>query len=128
MGEIAFSLQESVVVYVDGRASCVTPMQARRDTSVDQSILGLVAFTDDRSVHADFWERHPGGDEVLCVLAGRLAATLDGDAGDIEIPAGQALIIPRGRWHRLRVIEPGRLLHFTPTAGAEHRPHAATAD
>jgi mannose-6-phosphate isomerase-like protein (cupin superfamily) len=42
------------------------------------------------------------------------------------IAQGQAFIVPRGCWHRLSVLEPGRLVFLTPTAGSERRPHDAS--
>jgi mannose-6-phosphate isomerase-like protein (cupin superfamily) len=89
-------------------------------------LFGVVDFVDDDSIHADYWERHPAGDEILCVLEGRLIASVDGEGGAEEavIEAGQVLIVPRRRWHRLQVLEPGRLLFFTPAAGSQLRPCA----
>jgi mannose-6-phosphate isomerase-like protein (cupin superfamily) len=75
----------------------------------------------------DHWECHPEGDEILCVLEGRLldAVNRDGDTQEAVIEKGQAFIVPRASWHHLRVLEPGRLLFFTPTSGTALRLHTS---
>lgn len=70
------------------------------------------------------WERHPGGDEVLVLLEGRMTLILDEDDGErrVDLPTGGACVVPRGVWHRGLVREPGLLLAVTPGQGTEHRP------
>jgi mannose-6-phosphate isomerase-like protein (cupin superfamily) len=79
---------------------------------------------DDRSLHSDVWERHPAGQEVLCVLSGAITAYLrdhdDGGRPVATLGPGRALVVPAGCWHRLTVAEPGDLLVVTPRAGTEH--------
>jgi mannose-6-phosphate isomerase-like protein (cupin superfamily) len=120
----AFNLEDCLIVYgADGQASRIARRFDQNNDAQDICALGIAAFTDDRSVHADHWEIHPAGDEILCVLEGRLLARLEGE-GVVEeavIEAGQALIVPRGRWHRLQVLEPGRLLFATPRPGSRLR-------
>jgi mannose-6-phosphate isomerase-like protein (cupin superfamily) len=130
MASLAVNLQERFVVYGDDRrASSIG--RSLDDLSVmdDVFLFGMVDFHDDSSVHSDHWELHPSGDEILCVLEGRLLATVerDGAVEDAVIGPGQALIVPKRNWHRLQVLEPGRLLFFTPTAGLEHRLHDPAA-
>jgi mannose-6-phosphate isomerase-like protein (cupin superfamily) len=88
-------------------------------------IIGIKAVSDGASVHANHWERHPRGEEVLALLDGRVSVILDGDAarpaGEGPGAAGQLLVVPRGTGHRLRVEQPGRLLFVTPSQGSEHR-------
>src|SRR5690242_11852771 len=78
----------------------------------DASVWTVGAFhaDSDQAVHADVWERHPGGYEVLCVLSGAMHVYLR-DRGDGTVPVatltpGQLFIVPVGRWHRLAVVEP----------------------
>ena len=40
---------------------------------------------------------------------------------DVTLIEGQALVVPRGTWHRLHVEQPGRLMFVTPSVGSEHR-------
>lgn len=70
------------------------------------------------------WERHPAGDEVVVQLSGRLTLIQDSDGQGqrIELRAGQAAINPRGVWHTVDVLVPGRAVFITPGRGTEHRP------
>jgi len=93
-------------------------------------IIGFKAFSDGASLHGGHWERHPLGDEVLCLLEGRVRVILraagagEGDEGGAgcatPLEPGQMLVVPRGSWHRLEVLAPGRLLFITPARGSEH--------
>ena len=69
-------------------------------------------------------EMHPDGDELLYLVSGRILVRLELEAGarDTEVRAGQALVVPRGVWHRIFIEEPGQLVHVTPGPGGEHRP------
>src|SRR5262245_7150167 len=67
---------------------------------------------------------HPDGDEVLFLISGRLDVVLEEDdtQGVVEMTPGQALIVPKGVWHRVLPREPSQLLHITPGPGGEWRP------
>lgn len=91
-------------------------------------MVGLRRFTDDASVHADHWERHTDGDEILCLVEGRLQVWLEDATGlqrQLELVAGDGLRVPCGTWHRMQVREPGRLVFVTPGSGNERRGVAA---
>lgn len=88
-------------------------------------IIGIKPFSDGASLHDGHWERHPVGDEVLCLLDGRVRVLLrpprrGDDAPVLELSAGQMLVVPRGCWHRLEAVQPGRLMFITPARGSEH--------
>jgi mannose-6-phosphate isomerase-like protein (cupin superfamily) len=74
----------------------------------------------------DSWERHPGGEEVVVLLSGRvdLVQELDGAEHVVELRPGQAVINPAGVWHTARVHEPGMALFITPGRGTEAKPLA----
>jgi mannose-6-phosphate isomerase-like protein (cupin superfamily) len=74
----------------------------------------------------DSWERHPGGEELVVLLSGRvdLVQELDGDDHVVELRPGQAVINPAGVWHTARVHEPGVALFITPGRGTEAKPLA----
>lgn len=122
-----FSLRDSPIAYRDDKSAfrITQPQAAFRDAATG-CMFGIAAFADDESVHADRWERHPAGDEILCVLEGRLLVVVDhhGTNECAVIEEGQAFVVPRAHWHRLQVVEPGRLLFLTPPAGTTLRPHA----
>lgn len=44
-------------------------------------LVGIKAAASDADVHGDVWERHPAGEEMLCVLEGRVVLTLMDEAG-----------------------------------------------
>jgi mannose-6-phosphate isomerase-like protein (cupin superfamily) len=74
-------------------------------------------------------ELHPDGDELLLLLSGRVEVILDdgtqqqvGAETVQELAGGQAVIVPKGVWHRINVLEPSRLVHVTPGPGDGHRP------
>ena len=70
------------------------------------------------------WERHPAGDEVLLLLSGAVTVVLEGVEAEerFELSAGQAFIVPRGRWHRIEAREAGDLVFMTAGEGTEHKP------
>ena len=69
-------------------------------------------------------EMHPDADELLFLVSGRVRVVLELEDGhrETELAGGQALVVPRGVWHRIRIEEPGRLVHVTPGPGGQHRP------
>jgi mannose-6-phosphate isomerase-like protein (cupin superfamily) len=124
-------LHKSLITYGDDlRADRMAPSFAELPEGRVQCVLGIVGFDGEESLHADQWERHPAGDETLCVLEGRLLVSIerDGATQSVVVGRGQALIVPRGAWHRLRAIEPGRLLFFTPAPGTTLRPVAGEGE
>lgn len=128
MPPTSFSLRDNLVTYCgEGRAGRSLRSTDALEGAGAVLVLGLFEFADDDSVHADHWERHPSGDEVLCVLDGRLHLTVETEssAQEATLESGQAFIVPRARWHRLRVLEPGRLIALTPVAGTQLRAGAA---
>ena len=69
-------------------------------------------------------EMHPDADELLYLVSGHVRVRLELEDGerDTELGPDQALIVPRGVWHRILIDEPGRLVHVTPGPGGQHRP------
>jgi mannose-6-phosphate isomerase-like protein (cupin superfamily) len=69
-------------------------------------------------------EVHPDGDELLYLMSGAMSLRLEYPDGDVEVEvhAGEAVVIPRGVWHKLTLREPGQLLHITPGIGGDARP------
>ncbi|MGE0800428.1 MAG: cupin domain-containing protein [Lautropia sp.] len=123
-----FELDGNLIALGGDNAAAEVPFRIPPDdpAAIDR-LVGIVDFADDESVHADHWEIHPDGDEVLCVLAGRLLATVEQPnlpEREVELGEGQALIIPRATWHRLQVLAPGRLLFLTPPGGSDLCRHA----
>ncbi|WP_052863052.1 cupin [Streptomyces niger] len=92
----------------------------RRMTSGDPGTWHVATFhvETDADVHADHWEMHPEAEEAVCCLTGGVRLyfrpTEPGDAEDVvQLPAGTAAIVPRGRWHRLELDAPSDLMSLT---------------
>jgi quercetin dioxygenase-like cupin family protein len=65
---------------------------------------------------------HPDGDEILYVVAGRIAVTLELDkVQTIEVGPGQGLIVPRGIWHKVHVLAPTEMVTLSPGPKLEFR-------
>lgn len=69
-------------------------------------------------------EMHPDGDELLYCVSGRLTVELEDvePPRRVELGPGDALVVPKGVWHRTFLAEPSRIVHVTPGPGGEHRP------
>lgn len=127
---VAFELADRLVALYPNAIAAPIPLRSRSSTDADW-IVGVKPVTDQVSVHGDHWERHPRGDEILCLLEGHVAVVLTSAGAPeqrIDLDGGQALIVPRGHWHRLQVQEPGRLMFITPSIGSEHRRVAAASE
>jgi mannose-6-phosphate isomerase-like protein (cupin superfamily) len=74
-------------------------------------------------------EVHPDGDELLFLVSGAVRVRLELPEGDrtIELGPGDALVVPRGIWHKVTLREPGRLVHITPGPNGDHRPLGSSA-
>jgi mannose-6-phosphate isomerase-like protein (cupin superfamily) len=76
----------------------------------------------DADVHADHWEVHPDADEVVSCLTGALRLYFrpeqPGEEEEIKLPAGTAVIVPRGRWHRIELDAPGDIMSITVARGS----------
>lgn len=82
----------------------------RRMTHSDPGAWQLATFPveTDADVHADHGERHPQAEEAVCCLTGgvRLYFRPDGSDGTedmVRLRPGTAVIVPRGRRHRLEL-------------------------
>src|SRR5262249_60959406 len=93
-------------------------------TQAGDRVIGAKHADVPADFHADEWEMHPGGDEVLYLLAGALDVVLDEPAGErtFGLERGQACLVPRGVWHRLVLRRPSGLLFITPPRGTRHPP------
>ena len=68
-------------------------------------------------------ERHPDGDEVLYLISGRANIVfLDSPQADVEINTGDGIVVPKGVWHRVDILEPCQIVYLTPGPNNEFRP------
>lgn len=92
----------------------------RRMTSSDSGAWQIATFHVEThaEVHADHWEMHPEAEEAVCCLTGGVCLyfrpTTPGGAEDmVQLSAGTAVVVPRGRWHRLELNAPSDLMSIT---------------
>ena len=91
---------------------------------VDGVTFGVASMAEN-SPHGG--EMHPDGDEILYLISGRARVVfLDGDAADVEMQAGDGLVVPQGVWHRVDILEPCQIVYVTPGPNNEFRPADAS--
>ncbi len=105
----------------DRRARLVEQIGGRPPQRIDGFTIGAPMFTGD-APHGG--EVHPDGDELLYLISGAIIVRLELAGGDrtVDLAAGEALVVPKGTWHRIHLREPGRLIHITPGPNGDHRP------
>ena len=87
---------------------------------IDGVTVGIVTMEHD-APHGG--EVHPDGDEILCVLSGRIRVTGESAPNAaLELGPGEACIVPKGEWHCVHLLEKTRLIHITPGPNGDHRP------
>ena len=114
----------------DGRARPVpwTPDVWKTLVTGDRDrVVGAKHGVEPADFHADEWEMHPSGDELLYLLTGAIDIVLDEPGGErtLVLQGGQACLVPQGVWHRLILRQPSNLLFITPASGTRHRPVGA---
>jgi mannose-6-phosphate isomerase-like protein (cupin superfamily) len=119
----AFRLSEETVGLEreTGRAVLMVWDRPGPPPRIDGYTVGAPMLTTDPP-HAG--EMHPDADELLYLVSGRVRVRLELDDGPREISLGpdQALVVPRGVWHRILTEVPGQLVHVTPGPRFAHRP------
>jgi mannose-6-phosphate isomerase-like protein (cupin superfamily) len=126
------ALDHLVLLDTDGGASPL-PRSADAWRSVNRSVRGrVIGFSRPQvaeDLHPDKWEMHPAGDEFLHLIEGELDVVLDrpGEAARLTLTQGEAMVVPRGVWHRLLLRQPSSLMFVTPGGGTRMRPVDASA-
>ena len=88
--------------------------------SFDGVTFGVAAMSRN-APHAG--ERHADGDEILYLISGRANVVMLDEGGDtLEMNAGDGLIVPKGTWHRVDILEPCRIVYVTPGSNNQTRP------
>lgn len=84
-------------------------------------ILARMTAAGPDDLHADKWEIHPDGDEFIHILEGEAGLIVEEAEGERRalLVAGDAAIVPRGRWHRFEWKGPVSLLFVTPPGRTE---------
>jgi len=74
------------------------------------------------------WEKHPNGDEIVCLLDGEVEFLLelpDGRSSLTLHEAGAYVVVPAGTWHTAKIRRPSRMLFITAGEGTENGPDPA---
>ncbi len=67
-------------------------------------------------------ERHPDGDEILYLVSGRIRIVfIEDPLDDIDMLPGQGLVVPKGLWHRVDIVEPSQIVYLTPGPNNEFK-------
>ncbi len=67
-------------------------------------------------------EMHPDGDEIIFVFSGCIEVTLEFEKHEIvSVAAGEGIVIPKGIWHKVHVVEPVNMATISPGPGFEFR-------
>lgn len=98
----------------------VLPALADPGVSFEGLTIGIARM--DRSApHGG--EMHPDGDEFLYLIDGRARVVVETEPLEkVEIVPGDALIVPRGIWHRVEILEPSEIFYATPGSNNQFRP------
>ena len=97
-------------------------LKARLQQLPNGLLLGAFQIARDVDAHSHIWEMHPVGDEILVMVTGALEVEYADEShhGTCSLGTGEAMVMPRGFWHRLALREPGLLLTLTPLEGTRH--------
>ena len=80
-----------------------------------------VATMSENSPHGG--EMHPDGDEVLYLISGQVNVVFeDEDLDDVLMNPGDGLVIGKGLWHRVDILNPSQIVYLTPGPRNEYRP------
>lgn len=80
-----------------------------------------VATMSENSPHGG--EMHPDGDEILYLISGKVRVVfLDSEEEDIDVKPGDGLVVPKGTWHRVDIVEPSQIVYLTPGPNNEFKP------
>ncbi|QDQ10002.1 cupin domain-containing protein [Streptomyces spectabilis] len=77
----------------------------------------------DADVHGDHWEVHPDAEEVVACLAGGIRLYFrpeepGEEEAEVKVAAGAAVIVPRGRRHRIALDGPSDIMSVTMPRGS----------
>jgi quercetin dioxygenase-like cupin family protein len=71
------------------------------------------------------WEKHPAGEEFVCLLEGDVDLVLQQSGGETIIKLnrpGSFVIVPVNTWHTARARKPSKMIFITPGQGTENKP------
>ena len=91
---------------------------------VEGMTFGVAVMSDD-APHGG--ERHLAGDEVLYLIDGRARLVFTDDPEpDVELRSGDVIIVSKGMWHRVEILEPCHFVYLTPGNSNQIRPQSSS--
>ena len=109
---------------IKAAAAALPGVQGRRPDSSEEELNGAFGVLQETRESGMFiakftgesaWERHPNGDELVQVLAGRTKVTVIAEDGPqtLEMTADMAIVVPRGAWHKFQAETEVQLMTMT---------------
>lgn len=107
----------------------VVPAERRMTTDSGGWQVAAFHVETDADVHSDHWEVHPAAEEAVCCLSGGLRLYFrptepGGEEEGVTLAPGTAVIVPRGRWHRLELDGPSDVMSITLRRGSRQEKRA----
>ncbi len=100
----------------------LVPAQPDPPIAVAGATFGVAAMTEN-APHGG--EMHPDGDEVLYLISGEVLVTLETEPIQrVQMLPGNGLIVPRGIWHTVDIVEPSQIVYVTPGPNNQFRPRS----
>lgn len=109
--------------HIVGYDSHLNARQYESEHDLSEPVEGItfgVAIMSESAPHGG--ERHLGGDEVLYLIDGRARLVFTDDPDPVvELRPGDVVVVPKGLWHRVEILEPCHLVYLTPGHSNEIR-------
>ena len=119
-GAETFNPENKTVAIKRDLSAEIMPAQPDPAIPVDGYTFGVTTMTEN-SPHDG--EMHPDGDEVLYLISGRVGVTIETDpVQKLDMLPGDGLVVPKGIWHRVDIVEPSQIVYLTPGPNGEYRP------
>ncbi len=117
---VRFDATDQTVAIKRDLSAETMPAQPDPAIPVDGYTFGVASMTEN-SPHDG--EMHPDGDEVLYLIDGKVRVMLETDPiQELELNPGDGIIVPRGVWHRVDILEPSQIVYLPPGPNGEYRP------
>jgi mannose-6-phosphate isomerase-like protein (cupin superfamily) len=119
-GSEIFNPENQTVAVKRDMSASTMPAHPDPAIPVDGYTFGVATMTEN-SPHDG--EMHPDGDEVLYLISGKVRVMIETDpAEELEMLPGSGMIVPKGVWHRVDILEPSQIVYLTPGPNGEYRP------
>ncbi|WP_028934379.1 cupin domain-containing protein [Pseudonocardia spinosispora] len=111
-------LSAGIQLHADGR---IETGERRMGGGTDGWTVAAFHVETDADVHGDHWEMHPNADELVGVVDGHARLCFEAAQGEaeeiVDLRSGAAVVVPRGRWHRVELRGPTDMFSITLRAG-----------